>query len=169
MRVLGIDPGFDRLGVAVLEKNKGDMKEHVLFSDCLTTHKTEAHEQRLTALGLGIRDIIEKWQPDYVALEKLFFNKNITNAMRVAEARGVVVYESYQAGAHICEYGPQEIKVAVTGYGKSDKTHVTTMVKRITGISKAHILDDEYDAIAVAITCIAHEYHTAKKTIHKAP
>lgn len=155
MRVLGIDPGFDRLGVAILERTGS--KETVLFSDCITTNRKEEHEKRLSYIGTEIKRIISEWNPDFLAIEKLFFNQNITNGIKVAEVRGVVIYESYVAGCTICEYGPQEIKVAVTGYGKSDKTAVISMVKRITGIKKSKILDDEYDAIAIGITCLAHE------------
>ncbi|PIR37258.1 MAG: crossover junction endodeoxyribonuclease RuvC [Candidatus Zambryskibacteria bacterium CG10_big_fil_rev_8_21_14_0_10_42_12] len=155
MRVLGIDPGYDRLGVAVLERNGS--KEHILFSDCLITNRKESHAKRLSFIGVEIKKIIETWQPEYVAIEKLFFNQNITNGIKVAEVRGVVIYESHLAECIICEYGPQEIKVAVTGYGRSDKASIIAMVKRITGISKPKVLDDEYDAIAIGITCLAHE------------
>ena len=153
MRVLGIDPGFDRLGVAIVEKNGS--KETVLFSDCLVTNRKDLHEVRLSYIGTEVKKIIETWKPTHVAIEKLFFNKNITNAIKVAEVRGVVTYEAFLAKCTICEYGPQEIKVAVTGYGKSTKSQVTFMTEKITGVSKPNMLDDEYDAIAVSITCLA--------------
>lgn len=155
MRVLGIDPGFDRLGVAILEKENS--KEKVLFSKCIETDRKKSHEERLGHIGKEIHSIIKEWSPTHLGIEKLFFNQNITNGIKVAEVRGVVIYEAYLADCKICEYGPQEIKVAVTGYGKSDKKQVTFMVEKITGIQKRKILDDEYDAIAVGITCLAHE------------
>lgn len=155
MKVLGIDPGYDRLGIAVLERTGS--KETVLFSDCFITNRQDSHETRISFLGQEVRKVLKQWNPDFVAIEKLFFNKNITNAIKVAEVRGVVTYEAYLSGAQLREYGPQQIKVAVTGYGKSDKSQVTFMVKKITGITKPKILDDEYDAIAIGITCLATE------------
>lgn len=152
-RVLGIDPGFDRLGVAVLEGNT------LLFSDCIQTSRTLTHAKRISEIGLGVREIIKEWQPGSLAIEKLFFNQNVTNAIKVAEARGVVIYEAANAGLGVFEYSPQDIKIAVTGYGKADKKQVELMVGKLikTGIGSAKKLDDETDAIALCITHLATE------------
>lgn len=162
-RVLGIDPGFDRCGVAVLEKENG--KEKLLFSTCITTDKKDSHETRLLALGEELRKIIKKWQPDTLATEKLFFNINARTALKVSEARGVILYEAARGGLSVCEYSPQDIKIALTGYGKAEKGQVELMAIKILGLKKAPELDDEADAIAVGITCLASQrekYHDTK-------
>lgn len=153
-RVLAIDPGYDRLGVAVMEKEDG--RETLLFSDCIITDKALPLPERLATLGAEIQKLLEDYTPKLVAIETLFFNKNIKTAIGVAEARGVVVYLATEAGCELCEYGPQEIKVAVTGYGKSDKGAVIDMVKRLVKNAPPKAHDDEYDAIAVGITALAH-------------
>lgn len=154
MRVLGIDPGYDRVGIAILEKQ--DDKEVVIFSTCTNTDKTAPLPDRLHSVGELVSDLIVKYQPDTLAIETIFFNKNIKTAIGVAQARGVILYCAKQAGCTIVEYGPQEIKVAVTGYGNSDKAAVIDMVQRLVPSAPAQALDDEYDAIAVGITALAH-------------
>ena len=152
-RILGIDPGFDRIGVAVLEA------EMVLFSNCIETNRKLLHAERLLEIGEGVRKVIKKWKPMTLAIESQFFNQNITNALKVSEARGVIIYEAARAGLQIYEYSPQAIKIAVTGYGKADKTQVENMVEKLVKIpsSKSKKLDDELDAIAVCITCLASQ------------
>jgi len=154
MRVLSIDPGYDRLGVAVIEKREG--KEHLLFSDCITTDKTMDISDRITALGDAVADILKKHKPDALAVETLFFNQNKTTALAVAQVRGIVMYLAHKASCTVYEYNPQEIKVAMTGYGKSDKKAVTDMVKKLVVNAPQKAFDDEYDAIAVGVTCLAH-------------
>ena len=154
MRVIGIDPGYDRLGIAVMEKDGG--KEQLLHSECVVTDKKATTPNRLLAIGTRLEELLLKYQPDQVAVETLFFNKNQTTAVAVAAARGVVIYLAGKHGALVREFGPQEVKVAVTGYGNSDKRAVTDMLRRlITGLP-LKALDDEYDAIAVAVTALAH-------------
>jgi len=152
-RVLAIDPGFDRIGVAILEENK------LLFSTCIETNRKESQAERLAQIGLEIKNIIKKWKPKSLGIEKLFFNQNTTSAMRVAEARGVIIYEAICVGLEIFEYGPQEIKIAVTGYGKAHKTEVQTMAMRLLCLTKKFKYDDEADAIAVGITHLASYKH----------
>ena len=150
-RVLGVDPGFDRVGVAILAENK------VIFSDCIETNRKLPHEERLFEIGGKVRKIIKKWRPSTLAIESLFFNQNITNALKVSEARGVIIYEAMQARLKIFEYSPQAIKIAVTGYGKADKRQITTMVKKLVNLEEklSKRLDDEIDAIALCITHLA--------------
>jgi len=150
-RVLAIDPGFDRVGVAVLERDK------VLYSHCIETNRKESHEKRLLQIGEKIRVVIDEWSPNSLAIESLFFNQNTTNALKVSEARGVILYEASRAGLSVSEYSPQAIKIAVTGYGKADKTQIETMVKKLVKLpeTSAKRLDDELDAVAVGITHLA--------------
>jgi len=154
MRVLAFDPGYDRLGVAVLEHHDG--KERLLFSTCVMTDKTAPLPDRLLTIGEAVAKLLATHTPDAVAIETIFFNKNIKTAIGVAQARGIIIFLAKQSGSTVYEFGPQEIKIAVTGYGASDKTAVYHMLERlITNIpKKAH--DDEYDAIAVGVTCLAH-------------
>ena len=153
--VLAIDPGFDRVGVAIILRKQ---KEEVLFSDCIVTSTKQSHAERLAKIGLGVRSIILEWKPDSLAIEKLFFNQNTTSAMKVAEARGVILYEANLGGLKIFEYSPQDIKIAVTGYGKASKEQVEAMVDKLVSLkeSKKRRLDDEMDAIALGITHLAH-------------
>ncbi len=153
-RVLGIDPGFDRLGLAILHGS--GQKQELLHSECVTTSAKEAHETRLLKLGTRVREVIRKWQPESIAIEKLFFNQNTTSALKVAEARGTILFLAAEAGLSVYEYSPQDVKIAVTGYGKADKKSVWVMVSKLVQIkTKAKKLDDELDAIAVGITHLA--------------
>ncbi len=154
MRVLAIDPGYDRAGVAIIEKIAG--KETVLFSTCITTNKADALPFRIFSIGQELEKIIIDHSPNVLALETLYFNKNTTTAIGVAEARGVVLYLAQKFGCSVYEFSPQQIKVATTGYGKSDKSAVISMVKRLAANVPEEALDDEYDAIATGITCLAH-------------
>ncbi len=153
-RILGIDPGFERLGIAVLEKKTG--KECVIFSECFKTSAKLEFAERLKLIGTEVRKIIEKYKPEVLAIETLFLNTNQKTVMRVAEARGVVVYEAAQAGLKIFEASPPQIKIATTGYGRSDKTQINKMVKILVDIEKNKNSDDELDAIAIALTAFAH-------------
>ncbi|MDD5165462.1 MAG: crossover junction endodeoxyribonuclease RuvC [Candidatus Pacebacteria bacterium] len=151
MIILGIDPGYDRLGIAVIEKPlKG--KEVLIYSDCFTTSPKDSIYDRLKAIGGEISRIIEIYKPDALAIETLFITKNQKTAMRVSEARGIIIYEGLKKNVLIFEYSPMEIKMAITSDGTSDKERVTRMVQILVTIPKKVALDDEYDAIAVALT-----------------
>ncbi len=149
MRVLGVDPGYDRLGLALLSGDHSTQThEH---SECFTPEKG-VFEDRLLAVGTHFAGILKQHGPDAVALETLFVTKNQKTAMHVAELRGVLVYEARRAGISIFEYGPGQVKAAVTGYGKSDKAAVSVMLTKLLRIPARKMHDDEYDAIAVALT-----------------
>ena len=154
MRVIAIDPGYDRLGVAVLESQY--QKENLLFSTCIETKREDTISDRLHVIGVSVKKLIEEYKPDSMAVETLFFNKNIKTALIVAQARGVLLYIGTQVDCAIYEFGPQEIKIAVTGHGQSSKQAVKSMVQRLIYNAPDNALDDEYDAIAVGITCLAH-------------
>ncbi len=155
MRVLAIDPGFERVGIAVLEKKDG--KEILLYSDCFKTFSRLPFENRLLLIGAELNRIIDIHKPDAVAVETLFFNSNQKTAMRVAEARGVITYIPVSRGLILHEYTPLQIKIAVTGYGKADKEQVSFMTQKLLGITGDVKYDDETDAIALGITCLASQ------------
>ena len=149
VRVLGIDPGYDRLGLALLSGDHS--KQTCAHSECFTPEKG-VFEDRLLAAGKHFAQAIVAHAPDAIALETLFVTKNQKTAMHVAELRGVLIYEARSAGIPIFEYTPSQVKLSVTGYGKSDKTGVSSMIEKLLALPKRKMLDDEYDAIAVALT-----------------
>lgn len=152
MRVLAIDPGFDRLGMAVLE---GDASKPVLvWSACIQPPKGDK-EMRLAAVTEAVRSAIETYAPDCFALETLFFSTNKKTALGVAEARGAALSAAGKANVRVCEYSPGTIKVAVTGNGRADKKAVAAMIPRLVSMPTRKRLDDELDAIAVGITALA--------------
>lgn len=155
MRIIAIDPGYERLGVAIVDKEKGE-KETLVYSDCITTPKTLPHAERLGQIGIELDRIINEYKPEALAIETLFFAKSVTSALKVAEARGVILYTAARLNLAIKEFSPMDIKIAVTGHGKSDKIQVTTMVGKLIKINKNIRYDDEYDAIATGITFFAH-------------
>ncbi len=156
MIFLGIDPGYDRLGIALVEKSPENNKEVVIYSECFETDKKLEITERLHKVGRRVSEIFEKYKPEALGLETLFFNNNQKTAMAVSGVRGIIIYLAQEAGCRVYEYHPQEIKVAVTGYGRSDKTAVTTMVKQLVENCPKTAKDDEYDAIAIALTGLAH-------------
>lgn len=161
MKIIAIDPGYERVGIAILEKDSGKPysgssgKEELLFSECFITSTKEKHEDRLRLIGEEIEKIIKEYKPEAMGIETLFFKTNAKTAMKVSEARGVIMYEAAKNNLKIVEFTPLQIKVAVTGYGKSDKGQVLEMVKRLIKIKKPIKYDDEYDAVAVGLTFFA--------------
>ncbi|MCK9351290.1 MAG: crossover junction endodeoxyribonuclease RuvC [Candidatus Paceibacterota bacterium] len=153
MRVLGIDPGYERLGIAIVEKREN--KDFLVYSECFQTSKELDFHERLLLLGNRVEEVIQTHQPTALAIETLMFNTNQKTAMNVAEARGIVIFQAIKKSLQIFEYTPLQIKIAITGYGRSDKNQVTEMVKRLIATEKRAMKDDEYDAIACAITCFA--------------
>ncbi len=162
MKILGIDPGFERLGIAVLESSKkhggnASVKERVIFSECFKTSAKLEFAERLRLIGQEVGRVIKKYKPEVLAIETLFLNTNQKTVMRVAEARGVVVYEAAKAGLTIFEASPPQIKIATTGYGRANKEQINKMVKLLVDIDEEKKSDDELDAIAIALTALAHK------------
>lgn len=155
MRILGIDPGFERLGIAIVDKNSGK-KEELVYSECFKTPTQKEFADRLCMLGEKISEIIKKYKPSVLAIETLFLNTNQKTVMKVSEARGVVMYEAKKAGLRIFEGSPPQIKMATTGSGSADKTQVMKMVRLLVSIDTKKNSDDELDAIAVALTAASH-------------
>ncbi len=156
MKILAIDPGFERVGVAVIEKTNSS-KHTLVYSDCFKTKKDLDFHLRLSLIGEEIERLVKKYKPRGLAIEKLYFTTNQKTAMGVAEARGVIIYCASHNGLEIFEYTPPQIKVAVTGYGKADKNMVISMVPKLINIEKKTKSDDELDAIAIGLTCLACE------------
>lgn len=152
-RVIGIDPGYDRLGVAVIEKRH---KEEVIFSTCLQTDRKDSLPERYQEMGQGLEKIIKQYRPGKLAIEKLFFTTNQKTAIQVSEMRGIIIYLALQANLAIVEFTPLQVKSTITGYGKADKKQVIEMVKKLVKLDESKRHDDEYDAIAVALTALAH-------------
>lgn len=161
-RVIGIDPGYDRLGVAVIERSTTG-NEEVLFSDCITTPQTTPAE-RLCIISDTLRSVITSYTPHVMGIESLFFNTNQKTAIRVAEARGVILLEAGFRQIPVYEYTPSQIKSAITGNGRSSKKQIQTMIPLLVSIQKKIHYDDEYDALATALTCIASTHHLPDHT-----
>jgi crossover junction endodeoxyribonuclease RuvC len=153
MRVIALDPGYDRLGVAIMENTDGS--EVLLYSCCIESNRSDDLPERLLTIGTAFSRLLEEYQPNAMGIETLFFNKNVKTAIGVAQARGTLLYLAKQAGCAVYEFSPQQIKVAVTGHGSSDKKSVIDMVLRLVKNAPKKALDDEYDAIAVGVTTLA--------------
>lgn len=156
MRILGIDPGYERLGIAVLEKNKGDKKEKIIFSECFKTSSKLDFAERLLLIGDELKNIIKKYKPEVLSVETLFLTTNQKTVMHVAEARGVILYIAKKNDLKIFEATPLQIKVATTGYGRADKNQILKMVQMLVDIEKNKTSDDELDAVAIALTAFAY-------------
>jgi crossover junction endodeoxyribonuclease RuvC len=156
MRVLAIDPGYDRLGLAVLEGNPS--KPQHVWSECVIPPKGTPAE-RLSVVYDAVTDAIVRYEPEVLAIETLFFSKNVKTAMGVAEARGAVLTAAGKAGIAVFECSPQEVKLAVTGYGAADKSAVAQMIPRLLVLPTKKRLDDEIDAIALAIAALSRSVH----------
>ncbi|MEK7650807.1 MAG: crossover junction endodeoxyribonuclease RuvC [Patescibacteria group bacterium] len=156
MKILGIDPGYERLGVAIVEKSKNTNNQEILiYSDCLITSKNLTFSKRLLKLGTELEKIIKKYQPDCLALEDLFFAKNQKTAMAVASVRGMIIYLAEKNNLEISEHSPNTVKLTITGYGRADKAQMMQMLPKLIKINKAIKHDDEYDAIGLALTALA--------------
>lgn len=150
MRILGIDPGTGILGFGIIEAARG--KVQLVDAGVIRTPVHEDDAVRLLTIFEELTDIIIQTKPRMMSVEKLFFAKNVTTAMTVAQARGVVLLCGQQAGLEIFEYTPMQIKQAVTGYGKADKKQMQEMVRVILGLKETPQPDDCADAIAAALT-----------------
>ncbi len=149
MRIIGIDPGTGILGFGVIEVVK--TKPVLVDGGVIKTPVKEDDAVRLQTIFEELSDIIAETKPQHMAVEKLYFAQNVTTAMTVAQARGVVILAGQQAGLKIAEYTPPQIKLALTGHGKADKKQVQEMVRVILGLKEVPKPDDCADALACAI------------------
>lgn len=150
MRILGIDPGTGILGFGVIDVTKG--KSQLVDAGVIRTPVHEDDAVRLQTIFDELTDIIAATKPTQMSVEKLFFARNVTTAITVAQARGVVLLCGRQAGLGIYEYTPLQIKMAITGYGRADKKQIQEMVRVILGLKDVPKPDDCADAIAAALT-----------------
>lgn len=149
MRILGIDPGFGIIGFGVIEKNRGDIS--VIDYGVITTDKNMYFPERLKAIYDSMNILIERFKPDEVAIEELYFNNNITTGIKVAEARGIILLTFQSHNLPIFEYTPQDVKLALTGIGRADKSQMQFMVKTLLHLQKIPRPDDAADAVAIAL------------------
>ena len=151
MIILGLDPGFATIGFGVIESEKG--KANVIDYGTITTSKDLTFPERLMKIEKGMIALIEKFKPEQIAMEELFFNTNITTGINVAHARGVMVLvAARECPGGLYEYTPLQIKQALTGYGRADKQQIQHMVKTFLNLNKIPRPDDAADALAVALT-----------------
>lgn len=152
--IIGIDPGYDRVGVAIVKKE--GIKESVLFSSCIETNKKETHSKRIKKIADDLEKIIKKHKVKTACIESLFIFKNQKTVMRVAEARGVINYICEKNGLHILELTPMQIKNSITGDGHADKKQVKYMLEKILKVDfDDKKLDDEVDAVACGLAGLA--------------
>lgn len=154
MIILGIDPGIATMGYGVLEKRK-DGSAAALDYGVVVTPKDESLPVRLAMLEEGLNKVLNKFKPAEVAVEELFFSKNITTGIPVAHARGVILLTCIKFCGRLYEYTPMQIKQALTGYGRADKVQMMHVVTSLLHFSKIPRPDDAADALAVAL-CHAH-------------
>ncbi len=154
MIILGLDPGLATMGYGVIEKQKNDSVNAVDFGVVLTP-KDESLPVRLAMLEEGINRILDKYKPEEIAVEELFFSKNITTGIPVAHARGVMLLTCVKYCGKLYEYTPNQIKQSLTGYGKADKIQMQRVVTSLLRLDRIPRPDDAADALAVAL-CHAH-------------
>ena len=162
MIILGIDPGYGTIGYGVIEKL--NCKIRAIDYGVITTPKEKPIAERLVMIYDAMNHIIDKFKPDEIALEELFFNTNITTGIKVAQARGVLVLSAIKSCGKLFEYTPLQVKMALTGEGRAEKRQVQYMVKMLLKLSTVPRPDDAADALAVAV-CHAHTVSFNKRTL----
>lgn len=151
VRILGIDPGTGIVGFGIIDVDSGNTK--FVEAGVIRTPAHQEDSERLLTIYQDLKGIISQYKPDVMAVEKLFFIRNITTAMSVSQARGVILLLGKQKKIQLNEYTPLQIKQAVTGYGKADKKQIQEMVKVILKLPQIPKPDDAADALAAAICC----------------
>lgn len=149
MTILGIDPGYGRLGYAVVHDERGELA--LVETGCIETSKDDTHAARLSEIANRVRALFEHHRPDRLVIEQLLFTKNQTTGLAVAQARGVVLAVAGAFGCEVREVGPMQVKLAVTGYGHAEKLQVQEMVRHLLHLDAIPKPDDAADACAVAI------------------
>jgi crossover junction endodeoxyribonuclease RuvC len=147
-RILGFDPGYGRLGFGIIDVTAG--KSVPVTFGVITTPASMPSKERLREIAVDVRALIATHKPDAVGIEELFFGKNVTTAMKVAEVRGVLLLIAAENDLPVTELKPVEVKMALTGYGKADKKQMQQMVKTVFGLKSVPKPDDAADALAIA-------------------
>ena len=153
MRILGIDPGYATIGYGIIDSQYG--KFSVVSYGAITSPAKIPFPERLKSIFDDMLTILEKYKPDALAIERLYFNTNTTTAIDVAQARGVIVLAAQSYNLTIGEYTPLQVKQSVTGYGKAEKRQVMEMVRNLLKLKSVPKPDDTADALALAI-CHGH-------------
>lgn len=162
VRILGIDPGVAITGFSVIEENGGNFS--CLASGCIRTKSDLPPEQRLEVIFNKVTELIVLYNPQAVSIEKIFFSKNVRSAFQVGEARGVVILAASKNNLELFQYTPLQVKQAVAGYGKAEKMQVQKMVQMLLSLEKIPAVDDEADAMAVALCHLqSRRFHEAVK------
>ena len=154
MIVMGIDPGLAITGYGVLEK-KGNRVVSLAYDSIVTSAKNMTPAERLETIHRRVGELLDQYRPSHLAIEKLFFSRNVTSAMGVSEVRGVIILSAQQRGIPVSEYTPTQVKLAITGSGKADKLQMQEMIRRLLGLSEIPRPDDVADGLSVAL-CHIH-------------
>lgn len=149
MIILGIDPGLATVGFGVIEAERGRLRH--LRHGVITTPAGTPLPRRLLSIAEGMEELLSIFCPETVAVEELFFSKNVTTGLTVAHGRGVILAAAARTGLSVAEYKPMQVKQAVVGYGAADKRQVMEMTRQLLGLSSVPRPDDAADALAVAI------------------
>lgn len=149
-RIIGIDPGYGRIGVGIIEGGGQDWKP--LYFCCIETNTKTSFIERLEEVHVALKKIIVQFKPTHAAVEQLFFYKNVKTAIDVGQARGVILLTLRQMRLPVDEFTPLQVKQTITGYGKAEKSQVQKMIKVLLNISQKQLQDDAADALGVALT-----------------
>jgi crossover junction endodeoxyribonuclease RuvC len=149
IRILGVDPGTATVGWAIIDQGKGKLIP--VGYGCINTSIKQTTSQRLKEIAKDLEEIIKKFHPQEAAVEDIFFFKNLKTAVKVSQARGVILLTSENLGLKIFEYTPLQLKQAITGYGRAEKKQIQIMVKNILKLKAVPSPDDVADALAIAI------------------
>ena len=158
MRILGLDPGFTTIGFGLIESDRS--KYSLVRCGVITTPAHTSLASRLEQIYNDLTQLLEAFKPEAVSIEELFFNTNVTTAIGVAQARGVILMTAAKLGVEVFEYTPSQVKQAVVGYGKAEKHQVMEMTRRLLGLAAVPKPDDAADAVAIAL-CHARS-HTSR-------
>lgn len=161
-RILGIDPGFGRVGFGIIEKKGSDWK-HVVHG-LIETSPKKSFVERLYEVHTEVEKIVKQFKPTRAAIEELFFYKNVTTAIQVGQARGAILLTLVQARIPVDEFTPLQVKQALTGYGRAEKGQIQKMVGMMLQLKQKKIQDDAADALAIALTAAASlQFHLKTK------
>lgn len=155
MKIIAIDPGYDRVGVAILEKTPENPKENLIFSTCITTDKKQDFYDRLYDIQSKLITYLEEFQPEHFVFEELFFSNNTKTALKVAEARGIISGAALLKKIPIHQLHPNHVKIAITGHGGAKKEDILWMLPKLISVDTEKKLDDELDAIAIGLAFFA--------------
>jgi crossover junction endodeoxyribonuclease RuvC len=158
MRILGIDPGTATVGYGLIEENEGQLTV-ITYGAIVTSPKDGDTARRLQIIYEELNELLATYQPDHAAVEELFFGRNITTAIKVGQARGVLLLALANAGIPVAEYSPPKIKESVSGYGNASKQQVQFMVQNILELDELPKPDDAADGLAVALTHYQYRRH----------